>query len=118
MEVYPHPAIIEAFGLPERLVYKAKKGVPVDQRREGLRTLSRWIDALADADPPLVGPSVAVTADVRGRALKAVEDRLDARICAWVASVQGRRPDRIRLFGDATGGHIAVPIGPFLTRGG
>ncbi len=114
MEVYPHPAIIEAFGLPERLIYKAKKDVSVDQRREGLRTLSGLIDTLADADPPLIGSRVEVSDDVRGRALKAVEDRLDARICAWVASVFGRRPDRVKLFGDAAGGHIAVPIGPFL----
>ncbi len=111
LEVYPHPTIIEAFGLPERLVYKAKRGVSVDQRREGLRTLARLIDSLAAATPPCVAPPLTIGDDVRGAALKTIEDLLDARLCAWVASVWGWEPGRIRLFGDPDTGHIAVPIG-------
>ncbi len=111
LEVYPHPAIIETFGLPERLVYKAKRGVSVDRRRQGLRTLAQLIDSLAAASPPLIAPPLTFGDDVRGAALKTVEDMLDARLCAWVASVWGRERGRIRLFGDPDTGHIAVPMG-------
>lgn len=114
LEVYPHPAIIEAFDLEERLIYKAKRGVSVADRRRGLTHLATLLAQLADADPPLLGPSVAVDAALRGAGLKQVEDRLDARICAWVASVWGSDPARIRLFGDSETGHIAVPIGPVI----
>ncbi|NNC75903.1 MAG: DUF429 domain-containing protein, partial [Acidimicrobiia bacterium] len=117
LEAYPHPAIIEAFGLPERLIYKAKKGVSVADRRRGLRTLSCLIATLADATPPLHGPSVSIDDSVRGAALKAVEDRLDARICAWVAAIWGQKPSQIRLYGDGETGHIAVPVGRFSKDG-
>lgn len=46
------------------------------------------------------------------RQLKAIEDLLDARICAWVAAVWTRHGNAgVRVFGDASSGHIAVPIG-------
>lgn len=111
LEVYPHPAIIEAFGLEERLVYKAKRGVTVDDRRRGLRTLSALLAQLGGTDPPVNGPAVVVEETLRGARLKQVEDQLDARLCAWVASVWGSDPTRVRLFGDSETGHIAVPIG-------
>ena len=111
LEVYPHPAIIEAFGLEERLIYKAKRGVTVDDRRRGLRTLSALLAQLNDADPPLKGPAVVVDETRRGAGLKQVEDQLDARLCAWVAAVWGNDATRVRLYGDRETGHIAVPIG-------
>ena len=115
LEVYPHPALIEAFDLPERLLYKAKPGLGSDGRRAGLRNLAQLLASLESADPPLIGPPVAVPADARGRSAKAIEDRLDARIAAWVAAVWMRHgTDRVRLFGDPDGGHIAVPIGRFV----
>jgi predicted RNase H-like nuclease len=102
------------FGLPERLIYKAKKGVSVADRRTGLRTLAKLLESLGEADPPLLGPPVTVPETARGKALKGIEDSLDARLCAWVASVWARRRDRMRLFGDAVAGHIAVPTGRFV----
>ena len=115
LEVYPHPALVEAFGLHERLLYKAKKGVRPDGRRTGLRNLSRLLDALDGADPALRGERVAVPESARGRELKAIEDRLDARVCAWIGAVWARHGrNRIRLFGSATDGHIAVPSGRFV----
>ncbi len=117
LEVYPHPALIEAFGLPERLRYKAKPGLGSDGRRTGLRNLARLLASLEHADPPLIGPAVAVPDDARGRSAKAIEDQLDARVAAWVAAVWARHgTGRVRLFGDADGGHIAVPIGPFVEK--
>jgi predicted RNase H-like nuclease len=114
LEVYPHPALIEAFGLPERLLYKAKRGVSVDGRRTGLRNLARLLEGLAGADPPLRGAVVGVPDSARGRQLKSIEDRLDARLCAWIAAVWNRYGERrVRLFGTAADGHIAIPFGRF-----
>jgi predicted RNase H-like nuclease len=109
LEVYPHPAIIEAFGLPHRLAYKKGR---IAERRAGLRRLDVLILSLATADPPFIGSPVEITDTMTGPELKSVEDLLDARICAWVAAVWNRYGSAgVRVFGDATSGHIAVPIG-------
>jgi predicted RNase H-like nuclease len=106
IEVYPHPGMIEVFGLPHRLRYKR---IPAAERPGALGRLRDLLDLLAEEDPPLRGPRIDVPASTRGRGAKALEDRLDARFCAWVALVWALRPSRIRLFGDAATGHIAVP---------
>jgi predicted RNase H-like nuclease len=109
LEVYPHPAIIEAFGLPRRLAYKKGR---IAARRAGLRRLDALILSLDGADPPFIGAAVEITDTMTGVELKAVEDLLDARICAWVAAVWNRYGNAgVRVFGDAVSGHIAVPIG-------
>ncbi len=109
LEVYPHPAIIEAFGLPRRLAYKKGR---IAERRAGLRRLDALILTLATADPPFIGSPVEITDTMTGVELKSVEDLLDARICAWVAAAWSRYGDTgVRVFGDAASGHIAVPIG-------
>jgi predicted RNase H-like nuclease len=115
LEVYPHPALIEAFGLGERLRYKSKPGLGPEGRRAGLRILAGLLAVLSAADPPLRGGEVDVPAGARGKGAKAIEDRLDARVAAWVAAVWARHgTNRIRLFGTAGGGHIAVPVGRFV----
>lgn len=55
-------------------------------------------------------PQVTAGSCATGRALKELEDRLDAAACAlaaWVAAYEGLEPDD--LFGSAAGGLIAVP---------
>ena len=111
LEVYPHPTLIEVFDLPERLLYKAKPGLGVSGRRNGLRRLSSLLGDLRDAEPPLLAPRVRVSEAKKGAALKAIEDRLDARICAWVASLWAHDRTRVRVFGDRATGHIAVCLG-------
>ena len=115
LEAYPHPTLVEVFDLPERLLYKAKPGLGVAGRRAGLRRLSGLLASLHDSAPPLVAPRVRVSDANRGAALKAIEDRLDARICAWVASLWAYDQARVRLFGDTATGHIAVGLGPAAT---
>jgi predicted RNase H-like nuclease len=108
VEVYPHPGLIEVFGLPRRLAYK--KG-PLTRRRTGLAELRDLLATLASADPPLRGPAPPDPTRLRGRALKGLEDLLDARFCAWTALVWARSGrERVRLFGDPDGGHIAIPV--------
>jgi predicted RNase H-like nuclease len=110
MEVYPHPGLVETFRLAYRLPYK--KG-PLERRRGELRRLRDRLHRLRTSDPPLTGPPVAISDDARGTELKAIEDRLDARFCAWSALVWAHLgPGAFRLFGDAATGHIAVPVRP------
>lgn len=115
IEVYPHPALVEAFDLPERLRYKRKSGFRVSDQRAGLARLEEMISSLRTADPPINATRIPVTNDIKGRDLKRLEDRLDARICAWVAAVwRNWGEDRVRLFGTSEDGHIAVPQGNFV----
>ncbi|MFQ5948201.1 MAG: DUF429 domain-containing protein [Acidimicrobiia bacterium] len=108
IEVYPHPGLVEVFGLDRRLAYK--KGT-LAQRAAGLRRLRSLLDTLAADDPPLRGPRIRIPRRASGRELKAIEDRLDARFCAWTAAMWSRwGSKRVCLFGDPEGGHIAVPL--------
>lgn len=107
LEAYPHPGLVEVFGLPDRLAYK--KG-SVSQRRRGLRRLRTLLDGLTDARPPLIGPHIVIAHNASGRELKAIEDRLDARFCAWTAAIWDDDRRRVRIFGDAYGAHIAVAL--------
>jgi len=115
LEAYPHPTLIEVFDLPEPLLYKAKPGLGIAGRRPGLRRLSGLLASLHDAYPPLVAPRVRVSDTKRGAALKAIEDRLDVRICALLASQWARDQSRVPLFGDSVTGHIAVGLGMAAT---
>jgi predicted RNase H-like nuclease len=119
IECYPHPAIIEIFGLPERLAYK--KG-PVAARRTGQVRLAELISSLATS-PVLQlhipdGPSRHVSPErikgLRGAALKHNEDVLDAVVCLYVAGlyhleVTGRTEAAGTVFGDTRDGYIYVP---------
>ncbi len=114
VEVYPHPGLIEVFGLPERLAYKAKRGRSVADRRAGLRHLAELLASLAGAEPPLAAPRLEIGDGLRGAGLKAAEDLLDARFCAWTAARWLHAgPSGFTLYGDAVGGHIAVPKPPW-----
>lgn len=91
IEVYPHPALIRLTGADKRLAYKIGRSsqywpeTPLAERRRRLADV--WTSILAALDAriggviatlPLPGP------DVRGAALKAFEDQLDAIVCAYV----------------------------------
>jgi predicted RNase H-like nuclease len=116
-EAFPHPAIVVLFGLERRLAYK--KGNLRD-KRAGLLALRELIRTrLPHAEPPLL-PSPALnllcTEDVealRGTARKGYEDRLDALVCAYIASwywYWGEQ--RCRLYGSIDSGHIITPWPP------
>lgn len=92
IEVYPHAALIEFLGAPERLPYKAGKtttywpGLPPKARHDRLRVV--WARIVAALEARIEGSAGALTvppSDVRGWRLKAFEDRLDAVVCAAVA---------------------------------
>lgn len=118
IEVYPHPAIIEVFNLPERLLYK--KGT-VAVRKQGQVALARMLKRLSNsAVLPLIIPEtfqVYLSDDyifsLRGKALKANEDLLDAIVCLYIAGLYVLDP-KSQVFGNIHDGYVYVPQGSCL----
>jgi len=107
IEVHPPAAAVQLFLLDRVIRYR---GGTIAERKEGLRLLRGLI---LDHFPRLV-PRVALTdlpeIPSSGRDLKAMEDRLDSLMSAYVAAhwwFWGRQ--RNDVLGDAAGGYIVVP---------
>lgn len=116
IECYPHPAIIELFSLPERLRYK--KG-SVKEKRGGQIRLAELIQERAsdtglsvvfsESVAPIFDPQLI--AALRGKALKANEDQLDAIVCLLIAA-HYQAGSAVEAYGDTASGYIVVPT-PF-----
>lgn len=114
IEVYPHAGMVDLFGLDRTVKYK--RG-PVRFRQAGLATLAALFrERLPHLDPPL--PITAALESflavdpctLRGGALKAHEDRLDALFCAYLAAHVARWGERRNCaMGEASSGTIVVP---------
>ena len=120
-EVYPHPAHVSLFALPRTLKYKARKGRSLADRQGELNRYHRLLLGLRDSDPPLKADGDGLLAEnihvLRGRALKAHEDRLDAVTCAYVAAYLWHHgPAQTRAYGDVESGHILVPMTSTMLR--
>jgi predicted RNase H-like nuclease len=113
-EAYPHAGMVELFGLDRIVKYKRGR---VDQRRAGQDELASLLRRrLPQLDPPLrLNADLSrllrkPSAGLRGRALKAREDELDAVFCAYLAAhlwAWGR--SRQRLLGDPSDGVVVLP---------
>ncbi|MBC7169787.1 DUF429 domain-containing protein [Candidatus Bipolaricaulota bacterium] len=116
VEVYPHPATVELFGLEKTLKYKARPGRTLASRWAELLRLRELLGALADREPALDAEPLLATLDpagLRGQALKAVEDLLDALVCAYIAVHLWYWGEAgCRRFGDLDTGYVLVPIRP------
>lgn len=127
IEVYPHPATVALFRLGRTLKYKNKAGRSLAQLRSELLVLMTLVEGLADADPALsttgraTTPAAATTwqqlrAAAEGAArkseLRVVEDQVDAVVCAYIAMVADRAPERITTYGDLATGYIVTPTLP------
>jgi len=122
VEVYPHAALVATFGLSQRPVYKAGRGRSVETRRAGLAQVIGLLESLADGPEPFdvrVNPRWSVLAEaVDGAArhlhLEAVEDEIDAHVCAYVArqcwrdQVDGGQ--RVRVLGEWSEGAVVTPV--------
>lgn len=86
IEVFPHPAIVNLFGL-ERII-KYKKGRLTERRQELIRYRDLILTILPTLEPKLDLAAASILAEVptTGIALKALEDQLDSLICAYVAA--------------------------------
>lgn len=114
LEVFPHPAHVEVFGLAAAMKYKKGR---VAVRKEALAGYQSHLQRLLTAELPQVAEAPTVTdalspgaLEVRGIALKNLEDRLDALTCAYVAYHCWRHGrDGFTVFGCGEHGSIAVP---------
>ena len=115
LEVFPHPAHVSLFPIPMALKYKKGK---VGCRRIALAHYQAHLTRLLARELPLVltAPEVqkallASAVEAKGRALKNLEDRLDALTCAYIAYHCWRhgRPG-FEVFGCSDHGCIVVPL--------
>lgn len=112
IECYPHPALIEMFGLHER--HRYKKGSAA-QRREGQIALAKLIRRLEESPVLRLRIAGALSGYLdesairsrRGVALKKNEDALDAVLCAYIAGLYALGAPGA-TFGNAAEGYIYV----------
>ncbi len=125
IEVFPHPATVHLFRLERILKYKKGR---LSERRSELMKLHQYILDILPTLIPCLNPSTLSSSPMSqarclylvdaigtefpstGAALKALEDKLDALICAYVAAhwwYWGL--ERNLVLGDATTGYIVVP---------
>lgn len=113
VEVYPHPAAVNLFGLETTLKYKAKTGRSLDFRKMELSRYITLLRSLEKAYPPLSASQILSRElpPLKGRELKAFEDLLDALFCAYIALYCWTYgPRGYRIFGNAEEGYIIVPL--------
>ncbi len=115
-EIFPHPAHVYFFGLDKTLKYKARSGRSPALRLAEFVRYQQLLGTLQQATFPLYGTAevLATSLDnLRGRALKAYEDTLDAITCAYtVAYLWHYGPDFTKVYGTVPTGHIMTPLPP------
>ncbi|MDZ7966967.1 MAG: DUF429 domain-containing protein [Nostoc sp. DedSLP03] len=112
IEVFPHPAIVNLFNLERILKYK--KGRLNERRLELIKLQNYLLDILPSFSPPLrplrLGGSFPSEIPTTSTTLKAVEDKLDSLICAYVAAYWWYWGEQRNLvLGDRTTGYIIIP---------
>ncbi|MEM9510619.1 MAG: DUF429 domain-containing protein [Cyanobacteria bacterium P01_E01_bin.35] len=114
IEVFPHPATINLFGLEK--IIKYKKGRISDRRRELIKLRDYITEILPKLEPALCLSSLEQIPEISkkqtGKELKAIEDRLDSVICAYVAAhwwYWGTAKNVV--LGDLDHGFIVIPQG-------
>ena len=120
IEAFPHPAMVVLFGLDRVLPYKRGRGRTTEQRRV---VFARLLDHLTQI--PELGLRDSARADEIGRTvlaasrpmhLNAVEDELDAILCAHLAWLWQHRPDELMVYGSLDEGYIVAPPVPALPQ--
>lgn len=112
IEVFPHPAIVHLFNL--NCILKYKKGRLSDRRLELIKLHQHILTTLPTLFPSLCSlclcGSFPQEIPSTTAALKALEDKLDSLICAYVAAYWWYwGTERNLVLGDRTTGYIVVP---------
>jgi predicted RNase H-like nuclease len=109
IEVFPHPAIVNLFGLERILKYK--KGRISERRLELIKLYQYIVEILPKFEPGLsLGSWLTDEIPSTGTQLKATEDKLDSVICAYVAAYWWYWGEqRNMVLGDRTTGYIVIP---------
>ena len=106
-EVYPHPAMVRLFDLPERIRYK--KG-PVAERRIEFRRLQRLLIECLRVHFPKFQMDTASRALLREGWTKPIEDRTDALVCALIGYWHWLHcGTQTQVLGDLASGFLLVP---------
>ncbi|ESA33281.1 hypothetical protein N836_21575 [Leptolyngbya sp. Heron Island J] len=108
IEFFPHPAIVHLFGLSRILKYKKGR---VAERRQELTHLKNLILQHLPHHTPSLRLNALPTIPQGGVALKAVEDQLDALVCAYGAAhwwYWGQH--RNQVLGNLNTGYIVAPV--------
>ena len=116
-EVFPHPAHVSLFLIPMALKYKKGR---VACRRIALAPYQAHLTSLLSRELPLVLAALEVqevqevlalcAVEAKGKALKNLEDRLDALTCAYIAYHCWRHGRAgFEVFGCSDHGCIVVP---------
>lgn len=113
IECYPHPAIIELFGLEKRLAYKKGKN---EEKKIGQIQLARFLRSLANSSELSlsIAPELdaffdeASIVELSGQAIKDNEDGLDAAMCLYIAGLYAIGSP-MQCFGGVDDGYIVVP---------
>ena len=110
IEVFPHPAMIQLFGLSRILKYKKGR---LAEKRKGLGELrDRILKHLSSHTPSLKLESLPEV-PTGGKALKELEDKLDSIVCAYVGAYWWYWGEsRGAVLGDRASGYIVVPCPP------
>jgi predicted RNase H-like nuclease len=112
IEVFPHPATINLFGLEKILKYK--KGKIAERRLELIKLRNYMIEVLPQQEPSLTLDSLAqipaIALKQTGKQLKAIEDMLDSLLCAYIGAhwwYWGKAKNMV--LGDLDTGYIVIP---------
>ncbi|MDT9593980.1 DUF429 domain-containing protein [Nocardioides zeae] len=120
IEVYPHAATVALLRLGRTLKYKQSRDRTFSRMRSEMLRLVEGLEQLGRARTPLllarrpVWEELVDAVEHAGRKseLRAVEDRLDAVVCAYVALLAEREPDRMTVYGTVEAGCIVTPTLP------
>lgn len=113
IEVYPHAAMVQLFGLDRILKYKKGR---IAERKAELKKLQHYTQTvLTQLTPPIhledFSKVIAQPLDpLKGTALKTLEDQLDSLICAYIGAYWWYwGSQRNQVLGDRATGYIIVP---------
>lgn len=110
VEVYPHPAFVGLFELPQRVLYK--KG---SDRRAGFLQIAALLESVPELKLSVSArwsELVAVIANPARGDLTRIEDELDAILCAHLAWLWRHRRESLHVYGNVDEGYIVAPPPP------
>jgi predicted RNase H-like nuclease len=114
IEVYPHPAIVVLFELDRIIRYKNRPHRTTEYLRCELLRLMSYVEGRLDPADARASPWLdlrqMVASATTKRLLKAVEDRVDAVVCAYIARYSQTSPDAVQILGDGANGYIVTPV--------
>lgn len=110
IEVYPHPALVGLFELPQRVLYK--KG---SSRQSGFLELAACLQSVPElrlGESGRWAELLEIIANPRPGDLNRIEDEIDAILCAHLAWLWHRNPGALEVYGSVEEGYIVAPPPP------